>query len=219
MTTTTYAADRTALLMVDPYNDFMSEGGKLFEATRETAEAVSLYDNLRKLIPAIRAARIQVIIVPHHRWREGDYEGWKHMNPTQVRGNQIQGFAAGTWGGEFHPEFGPRDGDVVVLEHWAQSGFANTDLDAQLKQRGIQNIILDGMVANTCIESTARFGMELGYHVTLVKDATAAFSHEGMHAAHEVNGPSYAHAIVTSEQLLALLLQTSTPHLKGEKHE
>ncbi len=34
MTTTTYAADRTALLIVDPYNDFMSEGGKLYEATK-----------------------------------------------------------------------------------------------------------------------------------------------------------------------------------------
>jgi nicotinamidase-related amidase len=205
MTPTTYAADRTALLIVDPYNDFMSEGGKLYEATRETAEAVGLYDNMRTLIPAIRAARIQVVIVPHHRWREGDYEGWKHMNPAQVRVNQAQAFAAGSWGGAFHPEFGPHHGDVVVLEHWAQSGFANTDLDAQLTQRGIENIILVGMLANTCIESTARFGMELGYHVTLIKDATAAWSHEGMHAAHEVDGPRFAHAILTTEELLALL--------------
>ena len=160
---------------------------------------------MRKLIPAIRTARIQVIIVPHHRWREGDYVGWKHMNPTQVRANQSQGFAAGSWGGEFHPEFGPQPGDVVVLEHWGQSGFANTDLDAQLTQRGIENIIIVGFVANTCIESTARFGMELGYHVTLVKDATAAFDQEGMHAAHEVNGPRFAHALLTTEELLALL--------------
>ena len=35
MTTTTYAADRTALLIVDPCDDFMSEGGKLYEATKE----------------------------------------------------------------------------------------------------------------------------------------------------------------------------------------
>ena len=42
MTTTTYASDRTALLIVDPYNDFMSEGGKFYQATRKTAEAVSL---------------------------------------------------------------------------------------------------------------------------------------------------------------------------------
>jgi nicotinamidase-related amidase len=95
-----------------------------------------------------------------------------------------------------------------VLEHWGQSGFANTDLDAQLTQRGIEKIILVGFVANTCIESTARFGMELGYHVTLIKDATAAFEQEGMHAAHEINGPRFAHAILTTEELLALLPTT-----------
>jgi nicotinamidase-related amidase len=43
MTTTTYAADRTALLIVDPYNDFMSEGGKFYEATKETTKAVGFY--------------------------------------------------------------------------------------------------------------------------------------------------------------------------------
>jgi nicotinamidase-related amidase len=212
MTTTTYTADRSALLIDDPYNDFMSEGGKLYEATRETAEAVGFYDHMRQLIPAIRAARIQVIIVPHHRWREGDYKGWKHMNPSQVWGDQIHAFAAGTWGGEFHPEFGPRAGDVVVLEHWSQSGFANTDLDAQLTQHGIENVILVGMVANTCIESTARFGMELGYHVTLIKDATAAFDQEGMHAALEVDGPRFAHVILTTEELLARLPASNSGH-------
>jgi nicotinamidase-related amidase len=61
------------------------------------------------------------------------------------------------------------------------------------------------MIANTCIEATARLGMELGYHVTLIKDATAAFSHEGMHSAHEVNGPQFAHAILTTKELLLLL--------------
>jgi nicotinamidase-related amidase len=202
---TTYAADRTALLIVDPYNDFMSEGGKLYNRTKETAQAVGFYDNMRTLIPAVRAASVQVFIVPHRRWREGDYDGWQHINPSQERTNRAQTFAAGTWGGEFHPEFGPRHGDVVVLEHWAQSGFANTDLDAQLTQRGITHIIPIGMVANTCIESTARFGMELGYHVTLVRDAVAAFTHEGMHAALDVNGPSYAHSILTTKELLAQL--------------
>jgi nicotinamidase-related amidase len=47
--------------------------------------------------------------------------------------------------------------------------------------------------------------MELGYHVTLVKDATAAFSQEAMHAAHAINGPTYAHAIVTTEELIPQL--------------
>ncbi len=47
--------------------------------------------------------------------------------------------------------------------------------------------------------------MELGFHVTLVRDATAAFSKEMMHAAHELNGPTYAHSIMTTRELLECL--------------
>ena len=63
MTAQTYAADHTALLIVDPYNDFMSEGGKLYELIKQTAEASGLFDNLRKLLPVVRSAGIQVFIV------------------------------------------------------------------------------------------------------------------------------------------------------------
>ena len=116
-----------------------------------------------------------------------------------------QTFAKGTWGGEWHPDFVPQAGDIIIKEHWAQSGFANTDLDQQLKQHGVEKVILIGLVANTCIESTGRFAMELGYHVTLVTDATAAFSHEMMHAAHKLNGPTYAHEILTTAELISAL--------------
>lgn len=56
-----------------------------------------------------------------------------------------------------------------MLKYWAKSSFVNTALDSQ--QLEIQKIILDSMLANTCIEATAPLGMELGYHVTLIKDA------------------------------------------------
>ena len=61
------------------------------------------------------------------------------------------------------------------------------------------------LLANTRIEATSRFAMELGYHVTLVRDATAAFSKDRMHAAHELNGPNFAHAILTTAELVAAL--------------
>jgi nicotinamidase-related amidase len=89
----------------------------------------------------------------------------------------------------------------MIKEHWAQSGFANTDLDFQLKQQGITHVIVIGLLANTCIESTSRFAMELGYHVTLVRDATAAFTKEMMHAAHVLNGPTFAQEILTTAEL------------------
>jgi len=212
MNTKVYDVARTALLIVDPYNDFMSEGGKLNGAIKETADASGMYENLRKIIPAARAAGIQVVIVPHHRSdaHSHDYDGWKHVNMFQDKNRGLKAFEAGSWGGEFNKEFGPQKGDIVVKEHWAQSGFANTDLDVQLRQHGIENIVLVGLIANSCIESTGRFGMELGYHVTLVKDATAAFSVEGMHVAHEINGPTFAHAILTTDEVISRIPDIQT---------
>jgi ureidoacrylate peracid hydrolase len=111
-------------------------------------------------------------------------------------------FEYGTWGGEIRPEFEPQPGDVVAQEHWCSSGFANTDLDLQLKKHGIHKLIVIGMIAHTCVESTVRFAAELGYDVTLVKDATADYTDEMMHAALHINLPNYANAIVTTEEVV-----------------
>jgi nicotinamidase-related amidase len=205
MADTQYDGARTGLLLVDPYNDFLASEGKLWPFAKEVAEAVNLLWHLRAIVDAARQAGMQVFFVPHHRWEPGDYAKWKHANHTQIASGQRQTFAKDTWGGTFHDDFQPQEGDIIIKEHWAQSGFANTDLDHQLKEHGIEKIIIIGMLANTCIESTGRFGMELGYHVTLVKDATAAFSREAMHAAHEINGPTFAHAILTTNELVAAL--------------
>ncbi len=200
-----YAAHSTALLIVDSYNDFLSEGGKIWPRVEAVAAEVGLLANMKAIKSAAKKAGVQLVFVPHRRWQPGDYEDWEYPNPTQVAIMQRHSFARGQWGGDWHPELAPGPGDIVAQEHWAQSGFANTDLDQQLRQRGISHVIVIGLLANTCIESTARYAMEIGYHVTLVRDATAAFSKEMMHAAHELNGPTYAHAILTTSELIAAL--------------
>jgi len=83
---------------------------------------------------------------------------------------------------------------MVAAEHWCSSGFANTDLDLQLKKHGIQKLIVIGLIAHTCVEATVRYAAELGYQVTIVKDATADYSDGEMHAAVDVNIPDYASA-------------------------
>jgi nicotinamidase-related amidase len=203
----TYFPDRTALLLVDPYNDFLSEAGKLWPMVESVASEVELLTNLRAITAAARREGVSIFIVPHHRWEPGDYADWNHPTPYQLAGGKRQSFARGTWGGDWHPDFAPRPGDVLIKEHWGASGFTNTDLDVRLKQRGIDHVIVIGLLANTCIESTGRSATELGYHVTLVKDATAAFNEEMMYAAHELNGPTFAHEIVTTAELLAALPQ------------
>ena len=59
-----------------------------------------------------------------------------------------------------------------------------------------------GLIAHTCVEATVRFAAELGYEVTMVKDATADYSDEEMHAALDINIPNYATAVVTAEELV-----------------
>jgi nicotinamidase-related amidase len=207
VTTPHYPAEQTGLLLIDPYNDFLSEGGKLNGLAKPVADAMNTVKHLREIVAAARAVGIQIFYVPHHRALPHDFQQWKHPTPHQLGADKVQVFAAGTWGGEWHPDFVPQPSDVMIKEHWGSSGFANTDLDVQLKQHGVDRIILIGLLANTCLESTGKFGSELGYHVTLVCDATAAFSPEAMHAAHEINGPTYAHSILATSELLAALPQ------------
>jgi nicotinamidase-related amidase len=195
----------TALLIVDPYNDFISDGGKFWNRMRGVAEANQCVPNMLRVLNAAREADLRVFYALHHRYRPGDYEGWKRVAPIQKLTWSSKAFEDGTWGGEIRREFEPRPGDVVAAEHWCSSGFANTDLDVLLKQHGIHELLVIGLKANTCVEATVRFAAELGYSVTLVKDAIASASEEEMHAVLDVNLPSYASAIVTTNELVAAL--------------
>jgi nicotinamidase-related amidase len=204
----TYSTCDTAILLLDPYNDFISEGGKAWPFIKEVAEVNHLVANLRKVVATARDKGFKLFFVPHHRFEGGDFDGWLHPSPYQQQAASMMIFQKDTWGGTFHEDFMPKKGDVVIKEHWS-SGFANTDLDVQLRQHGISKIILIGLIANTCVESTGRYGSEFGYHVTLVRDATAAFNQQAMHAAHEINGPTYAHEILSTEQLITQLSTSS----------
>lgn len=205
MSQPTYEQEITALLVIDPYNDFISEGGKVWDRIRGVAEANQCVPNMQRVLETARAVGLRVAFAMHHRYRAGDYETWKYVAPVQRAAWTHRTFEYGTWGGEFRSGFEPRPGEIVAQEHWCSSGFANTDLDLQLKKHGIHKLIVIGLIAHTCVEATVRYAAELGYEVTMVKDATADYSDEYMRAALEFNIPSYANAIMTTEELVAAL--------------
>ena len=192
----------TALLVIDPYNDFISEGGKVWPRIKAVAEANNCVPHMLQVLAAARKAKLRVFYAVHHRYRPGDYETWKYIAPIQKAAWRNKSFEYGTWGGEFRAEFAPQPGEIVAAEHWCSSGFANTDLDLQLKKHGIHQLIVIGLIAHTCVEATVRYAAELGYAVTVVKDATADYSDEMMHAALNVNMPNYASAIVTTDEIV-----------------
>ena len=206
MTTPTCDKGITALLVIDPYNDFISEGGKIWPRIKAVAEANNCVANMLQVLNVARKAKLQIFFAMHHRYRPGDYETWKYIAPIQKAAWTRKTFEYGTWGGEFRAEFAPEPGEIVVQEHWCSSGFANTDLDLQLKRHGIHKLIVIGLIAHTCVEATVRFAAELGYEVTVVKDATADYSDEMMRAALDINLPNYANATVTTKEIVGSIL-------------
>ncbi|HUB13906.1 MAG TPA: isochorismatase family cysteine hydrolase [Acetobacteraceae bacterium] len=205
MTAPGYGREITALVVIDPYNDFISEGGKAWPRIRAVAEANDCVPHMLQILNAARVAKLRVFYAMHRRYRPGDYETWNYIAPVQQAAWEHRTFEYGTWGGEFHPRFEPRPGEIVAAEHWCSSGFANTDLDLQLRKHGVQQLVVMGLIAHTCLESTVRFAAELGYGVTVVRDATADYSESEMHAALDINIPRYASAVLTANEVVDLM--------------
>jgi len=116
MTNLNFDKENTALLVIDPYNDFVSEGGKVWDRIQRVAEANDCMPHMLQLVNAARTAGLPVFYALHHRYRPGDYQTWKYIAPIQKAAWSLKTFEYGTWGGEIHKDFAPQAGDVVVQE-------------------------------------------------------------------------------------------------------
>jgi ureidoacrylate peracid hydrolase len=99
----------TALVVIDPYNDFISEGGKLWNRVKAVAEANRCVPNMLRVLNTARNARLRIFYALHHRYRTGDYETWKNIAPVQKAAWEHKVFEDGTWG-EIRSDFKPHPG-------------------------------------------------------------------------------------------------------------
>jgi ureidoacrylate peracid hydrolase len=74
MATVTYDREITALVVIDPYNDFISEGGKLWDRLKAVAEANECVPHMLQVLNAARKAKLRVFYALHRQYRPGDYE-------------------------------------------------------------------------------------------------------------------------------------------------
>jgi len=137
-------------------NEFQAFAARVFESLSETVKGVNLIENLKNILSSARSFGIKIVYVPHHQTEKGDYLDWKFRAPSHQGCLKYSLFEKGSWGGEFHPELSPKEGDLIAQNHWTASGFADTNLDFLLKQHNIDHVVIVGMRANTCIDTTAR---------------------------------------------------------------
>ncbi|KAH8811257.1 Isochorismatase-like protein [Xylogone sp. PMI_703] len=201
--------ENTAIVIIDPYNDFLHEKGKIYPLIADSLKTMNTIKHLQQIIKAAREHNIKIFYGLHQQARPGVITGWKHAHMHLQNQQENRVFEEGSFGGEIYEglKLDLEYGDLIVSKHWASSSFQSTDLDYQLRQCDIQKLVICGLAANTCVESTARYAYELGYHVTMITDATAGFTPETMHAATDLIWPMFAQEVKKTGEWIAGLKQ------------
>ena len=174
---------RTAVLITDPQNDFLSPQGVAWGVVGESVTRNNTVANIESLFKAAKANNMPVFVSPHyyyptdHGWKfEGALEKLMHTIGMFDRKGALstEGFegSGADWLEGYKPYI--NDGKTIVSNPHKVYGPETNDLVLQLRKRGIDKVILGGMSANLCTESHMRELMEQGFEVAVVSDATAA---------------------------------------------
>jgi len=174
---------RTALVITDPQNDFLSPEGVTWGVVGESVTENNTVENIDALFKTAKTSGIPVFVSPHyyyptdHGWKfEGALEAFMHNVGMFDRGSalSVDGFdgSGADWLQRYKPYI--EDGATVIANPHKVYGPETNDLVLQLRKRGIDKVILAGMSANLCTESHLRELLEQGFEVAVVSDATAA---------------------------------------------
>ncbi|CAN5783885.1 cysteine hydrolase family protein [soil metagenome] len=148
-----WSPDDTALLVIDVQEavDDLSRGPR----NNPRAE-----ENIARLLAAFREAGIRCIHV-----RDDPHDANSLFHPSKP-GNKIKDIVA------------PLPGEWLIVKH-VHSAFIGTDLEERLRETGISRLVITGLVANYCVETTARMAGNFGFDTYMVEDATAAWDQVG----------------------------------------
>ncbi|WP_448661962.1 cysteine hydrolase family protein [Sphingomonas sp. CJ20] len=164
---------RTALVVVDIQTDFAAPHGLIARYGANMAPAEAAIDRIEALIAAARAAGATVAFMRVVTRPETDSDALKTLYARKgMPGGQ--GICRVDDGGADYYRVAPQPGDIEIQKLLFDS-FHGTDLDAQLKARGIETVVMTGLSTDCCVDQTARSAFHHGYSVFVASDACAAY--------------------------------------------
>jgi ureidoacrylate peracid hydrolase len=176
----TIEAARAALVVVDMQNHFVAPG---FPA--EVPLSREIVPNINRLARAMRAAGGTVVWI--QTTAAGGLEEWsnyhRHMLTPERRQKRLASLDEAAEGFKLYPalEVLPDDLRVKKIKYSAFIA-GSSDIDAKLKSRGVDSVLITGTATNVCCESSARDAMMLDYRVTMLSDGNATWT-DAEHAA------------------------------------
>ena len=174
---------RTALVLTDPQNDFLSPEGATWGVVGASVTANNTVKHIESLLKSAKGNGVPVYVSPHYYYPTDD--GWKFGGAVETMMHGINMFSregaltmegfegsGADWLEIYKPYL--NDGKTIISSPHKVYGPESNDLVLQLRKRGIDKVVLAGMSANLCVESHLRELLEAGFEVTVVTDATAA---------------------------------------------
>ena len=171
---------RTAVIMVDMQNAFVSKGGMFDTFGRDISGAKGVIDNIKRIIDTGRKGGCKILFLkmsyaPDYSNSGGsESPNWyKELGLVMMRDNPKywgKFVTEGSWDEEICEEVEIHPGDMIIRKQ-RYSGFAGTNLDTVLKTYNIKYCIYTGVATNVCVESTLRDGYFLDYWPIIVSDA------------------------------------------------
>ena len=170
---------RTALLIIDAQNDFISPEGAAGHWGIDLGVFEPPLRHVGALVAAARAAGVTPVFIRVITREDTDTEALKHLHARKGRSPaQLAICRAGTPGAGYYG-VSPEAGDWEI-EKTLYSSFVGTDLDARLRAAGIDTLVVAGFTTECCVDCTVRDAFHRGYDVFVVRDACAAYE-EGLH--------------------------------------
>jgi nicotinamidase-related amidase len=171
---------RTALLIIDMQRDFLEPGGFGTLLGNDVRRLQRIVPTIRSLIDAFRARDLPVIHT-----MEGHKPDLSDCPPSKrKRGNREVGIGdtgplgrvliLGEPGNQIIPELAPAAGELVIAKP-GKGAFHATNLDAELRARGVQRLVITGVTTEVCVQTTMREANDRGYDCLLVEDGTESY--------------------------------------------
>ena len=128
----------TAILITDPQNDFLSEGGAVWDLVGSEVKKYNVVEKLNLLRQTAKKVGIPVFYSPHY-YTENEYKTWQHLNFVDKVMFERKMFTKGTWGADFLPELKPDENTIVLSPHKGLSNFSYWRHQHTAKTTGYQN--------------------------------------------------------------------------------
>ena len=188
---------KSAILVIDMQNDFCHPQGHFGKQDFDLSHILEMVPCLNWFV---ETARKQEVMIIHVR----SFLDEESLTPPMIARNKQLGrqkgiCLKGSWGSEFYQIFSDKN-DVVLTKH-AYSAFIGTNLQASLSERGIQTLMVTGVLTNVCCESTLRHGFMLGFYTFLVEDCCASID-KAAHLAAVDNVQKYFGWVVKSQDAI-----------------